>query len=184
MINANDIQARVTSAVQSGSGPDIILVVNNWPQLYADSVADVSDLAEEIGKAQGGFYDVSRVVASDGKKWIAMPWTVGGGLLTNRKVVVRGDRLQRRQVSGDLGVIPRRRKEAEGAGPSLWSKFSAILSATHPYSGTRSLWSWGGKEVEADGKTVVLSSKVFLELGQIRGRLLERLLRSGRPRLE
>src|ERR1700760_3083267 len=85
MINANDIQARVTSAVQSGSGPDIILVVNNWPQLYADSVSDVSDLAEEIGKAQGGFYDVSRVVASDGKKWIAMPWTVGGGLLTNRR---------------------------------------------------------------------------------------------------
>src|SRR6478735_471236 len=85
MINANDIQARVTSAVQSGSGPDIILVVNNWPQLYAESVADLSDLAEEIGKAQGGFYDVSRVVANDGKKWIAMPWTVGGGLLTNRK---------------------------------------------------------------------------------------------------
>src|SRR5215467_5427433 len=84
MINANDIQARVTSAIQSGSGPDIILVVNNWPQLYAESVADVSDLAEEIGKAQGGFYDVSRVVANDGKKWIAMPWTVGGGLLTNR----------------------------------------------------------------------------------------------------
>ena len=39
MINANDIQARVTSAVQSGSGPDIILVVNNWPQLYSESVA-------------------------------------------------------------------------------------------------------------------------------------------------
>jgi multiple sugar transport system substrate-binding protein len=55
MINANDIQARVTSAVQSGSGPDIILVVNNWPQLYSESVADVSDMAEEIGNAQGGF---------------------------------------------------------------------------------------------------------------------------------
>src|ERR1700758_5172560 len=38
MINANDIQARVTSAVQSGSGPDIILVVNTWPQLYPESV--------------------------------------------------------------------------------------------------------------------------------------------------
>src|SRR6266404_2181586 len=60
-INANDIQARITSAVQSGSGADIILVVNNWPQLYADSVADVSDVAEEIGKAQGGYYDISKV---------------------------------------------------------------------------------------------------------------------------
>src|SRR6266478_4721542 len=44
-INANDIQARITSAVQSGSGADIILVVNNWPQLYADSVADGKTVA-------------------------------------------------------------------------------------------------------------------------------------------
>ena len=33
MVNANDIQARITSAVQSGSGPDIIMVLNIWPQL-------------------------------------------------------------------------------------------------------------------------------------------------------
>ena len=57
-INANDIQARVTSSIQSGSGPDIIMALNNWPQLYATSLADVSDVAEEIGKAQGGYYDI------------------------------------------------------------------------------------------------------------------------------
>src|SRR6516165_1552261 len=56
-INGNDIQARITAAVQSGSGPDIVCALNNWPQLYADSVADVDDVAEELGKAQGGFYD-------------------------------------------------------------------------------------------------------------------------------
>src|ERR1700688_523750 len=38
------IQARVTSSVQSGSGPDIIQSINNWAQLYAASVADVSDV--------------------------------------------------------------------------------------------------------------------------------------------
>src|ERR1700716_4048093 len=32
------IQARVTSAVQSGSGPDIISAINNWAPLYADRV--------------------------------------------------------------------------------------------------------------------------------------------------
>ena len=66
-INANDIQARITSAIQSGSGADIILVVNNWPQLYAGSVVDVSDVAEEIGNTQGGYYDISKVVANDGQ---------------------------------------------------------------------------------------------------------------------
>src|SRR5215469_8737493 len=38
MVNANDIQARVTSSIQSGSGPDIILALNNWPQLYIESL--------------------------------------------------------------------------------------------------------------------------------------------------
>src|SRR5712691_11809072 len=65
------IQARVTTAVQSGSGPDIISAITNWAQLYAASVADVSDVAEEIGKAQGGFYETARAVANDGSKWIA-----------------------------------------------------------------------------------------------------------------
>src|SRR5580693_1018315 len=55
-INGNDIQARTTAAIQSGTGPDVICALNNWPQLYADSAADVSDVAEKIGKDQGGFY--------------------------------------------------------------------------------------------------------------------------------
>src|SRR5262244_4273884 len=50
MINGNDIQARTTAAIQSGSGPDVICALNNWPRLYAESIIDVSDLAEEIGK--------------------------------------------------------------------------------------------------------------------------------------
>src|SRR5438046_5382694 len=63
-INANDLQARITSSVQSGTGPDIILALSNWPQLYADSVADVSDVAEQIAKDQGGYWDLFKVVAN------------------------------------------------------------------------------------------------------------------------
>ena len=92
-INANDIQARVTSAIQSGTGPDIIMALNNWPQLYAESLADVSDVAEEIGKAQGGYYDMSKTVATVGKKWIGVPWAIGGGLVAYRKSWFAGDRL-------------------------------------------------------------------------------------------
>jgi multiple sugar transport system substrate-binding protein len=31
-INANDIQGRITAAIQSGAGPDIFMTVGNWPQ--------------------------------------------------------------------------------------------------------------------------------------------------------
>src|SRR6516225_7473995 len=67
------IQARTTAAIQSGSGPDIICQINNWAQLYSESAVDVSDVAEEIGNAQGGYYETSKAIAYDGKKWIAVP---------------------------------------------------------------------------------------------------------------
>ena len=80
-INANDLQARITSAIQSGTGPDIIMAIGNWPQLYAESLADASDVAEDISKDQGGYYEVSKLVATVGGRWIGVPFTVGGGLI-------------------------------------------------------------------------------------------------------
>src|SRR5947209_3252406 len=160
MINANDLQARTTAAIQSGTGPDIIMLLGTWPQLYADSVVDVSDAAEEIGKAQGGYYDTQRAIGTVGSKWIGVPWAVGGGLVTYRKSWL-----------AEAG--------AEKF-PETWDEFRAIgkklKAAGHPYGQTAGhtfgdapgwwypyLWSWGGKEVAEDGKTVVLNSKETIE---------------------
>src|SRR6201998_811461 len=79
MINANDIQARITAAIQSGSGPDIFYVIGNWPQLYVESLSDVSDVAAEIGAVQGGYYEISKAVATVGQKWIGRAWATGVG---------------------------------------------------------------------------------------------------------
>src|SRR4029079_8898050 len=84
-INGNDLQARTTSAIQSGTGPDVICGLNNWPQLYGERVANVDDIVEEIGKAQGGFYEESRVVANNGEKWLGVPWCVLGAMIVYRK---------------------------------------------------------------------------------------------------
>src|SRR5437667_11467446 len=45
-INANDLQPRITAAIQSGSGPDIIHMLHNWPHLYENGLVEVSDVAE------------------------------------------------------------------------------------------------------------------------------------------
>ena len=81
-INANDLQARITSAIQSGTGPDIIMAIGNWPQLYAESLVDVSDVAEEIAKQQGGFYDIFGSIAKGEKGWLAMPLMAEGWTAT------------------------------------------------------------------------------------------------------
>src|SRR5881409_2520860 len=60
LINMNDLNPRIASAIETKSGPDIIMMISNWPHLYADGLADVDDVAEEIGKRDGGFYDLIR----------------------------------------------------------------------------------------------------------------------------
>jgi multiple sugar transport system substrate-binding protein len=159
-INGNDLQARTTSAIQSGSGPDVICGLNNWPQLYAESVADVSDLAEEIGKAQGGFYDESKVVANDGKKWIAVPWCVLGAMVVYRKSWFEEIGLSKFPETWEQYYDAGKKLKAKGQplGQTLGHTFGDAPTFTYPY-----LWSWGGKEVEADGKTVVLNSKVAVD---------------------
>src|SRR4029453_2529645 len=69
LINMNDLNPRIASAIETKAGPDIIMMINNWPHLYADGLADVDDLAEQIGKRDGGFYDLNRTTCVVGGKW-------------------------------------------------------------------------------------------------------------------
>ena len=161
-INGDGVQARITSAIQAKTGPDIMMAINNWPQLYADSVSDVSDIAEEVGKAQGGYFDTAHAVAHDGKRWIAMPFTIVGVLLVNRTSWFAEEgitpekfpatwedyRAAGTKLKAKNRPLGQTLAHAFGDGPAFW----------YPY-----LWSWGGKEVEQDGKTVALNSKETIE---------------------
>ena len=63
-------------------------------------------------------------------------------------------------------------------GQTLGHTFGDAPGFWYPY-----LWSWGGKEVEADGKTVALNSKETVESVKFAVAVLEGLLRRGRARL-
>ena len=60
LINFNDLNPRIASAIENKAGPDIIQLHQNWAHLYADGLADVDALAEEIDKRDGGIYDLFR----------------------------------------------------------------------------------------------------------------------------
>jgi multiple sugar transport system substrate-binding protein len=159
-INANDIQARVTSSVQSGTGPDIINVLNNWAHLYPESVADVDDVAEALGKAQGGFYDSARAAAYDGKRWLAVPYNIVGVQLAYRKSWFDEIGYTKFPETWEQYRDAGKKLKAKGRpiGQTMGHTFGDAPNFAYPY-----LWSWGGKEVEADGKTVVLNSKETIE---------------------
>ena len=59
-INANDLQPRITAAIQSGSGADLIMAFNNWPYLYSDSIVEMTELAETVSANEDGLYTYAR----------------------------------------------------------------------------------------------------------------------------
>jgi multiple sugar transport system substrate-binding protein len=156
MINGNDIQARTTAAIQSGTGPDVICALNNWAQLYADSVADVGDVAEKIGKDQGGFYNESRAVANNGKKWLGVPWCVLGAQIAYRKSWFEAIGVSKFPETWDEYHAAGKKLKAKGQplGQAMGHSFGDPPTFFYPY-----MWSWGGKEVEQDGKTLALDVK-------------------------
>ena len=114
-VNGNDLQPRITAAIQSGAGPDLIMLFNNHPQLYAASLVDMSDVAEALGKAEGGYYPLVKSNSNDGKKWISMPWAIIGGMIAYRKSWF--DEVGVTTVPRHLGEVSRGRQEAQGQGP-------------------------------------------------------------------
>jgi multiple sugar transport system substrate-binding protein len=157
-INANDLQARITAAIESGSGPDIIEMQHNWPHLYQKGCADLSDLAEWKQKDQGAFYEISKQAVLVGKQYLGLPFSVVGNAVVYRKDLfdeVGAKAPKTWQENREAG----KKLKAKGfpMGQTLGHTFGDAPTFTYPY-----LWSWGGKEVDADGK-VAINSKETVE---------------------
>jgi multiple sugar transport system substrate-binding protein len=84
-VNGNDLQPAHHLGDPVRAGPDIIMSFNSYTHLYANSVVDLSELAEDVGKREGGLYKYARAICSDGKMFMGMPWAVIGGMIAYRK---------------------------------------------------------------------------------------------------
>jgi multiple sugar transport system substrate-binding protein len=157
-VNANDIPARATSSIQSGNGPDIIMILNNYPHLYANAAVDVSALANEVGKAQGGIYDAATQLNRIGGKWVSMPWSMVPALIAYRKSWFDevGAKSFPKTWSEYHDVGKKLKANKHPIGQTLGNTFGDAPTFTYPL-----LWSFGGQEVDAKGK-VVLDSKETL----------------------
>ncbi len=158
-VNANDIPARATAAIQSGNGPDIINLLNNLPQLYAAGAADVSDVADVVGKAQGGIYDLGKAMCTVGGKWVAVPWSTVPGLIAYRKSWF--DEIGLKEFPKTWAQYHEAGKKLKAAkrpvGQTLGHTFGDAPAFAYPM-----MWCFGGQEVDAKGK-VVLDSKETVE---------------------
>ena len=91
---------------------------------------------------------------------MGMPWAVIGGMIAYRKSWFDEVGATKFPDTWESYREVAKKLKAKGRpfGQTLGHTFGDAPGFTYPY-----LWSWGGKEVEADGKTVVINSKATVD---------------------
>ena len=154
-VSVGGMLTRLTTIAETKAGPEIAMTALNWPHLFDKSLVDVSDIAGEIGKQLGGWHENVLEVLVVNKKWKALPWGNIGQL-----EVYRTDWFK------EVGVnkFPETWEDLLAAGRLLKKKGHPFgFELGHGFGDNHGwlyplFWSYGGREVDRDGKTVVIDS--------------------------
>ena len=159
-INANDLQPRITAAIQSGSGADLFMLSYNWPHLYQSALVDVSEVASVVAKDQGGFYEVFKPSFQVGGKWLGMPHSIVGNAIAYRRSWFREIGFNEFPKTWDdlRKAATALKKKGKPYGQTLGHTFGDAPTWSYPL-----LWSFGGAETDASGKRVAINSKGALD---------------------
>ena len=155
LTSVGSLPTRISTISETGSGADVTMIFLLYPFLFDEKLLDVSDIAEEAGKKQGRWYDVAKEAGVVNGKWKAVPFSNIGQLMNWRT-----------DWFAEIGVkkFPESWEELYEVGKKLKSKDHPFgFELGHGFGDNHGwlyplLWSYGGHEVEADGKTVVIDS--------------------------
>lgn len=163
-INWPDIQARISAAVESGSGPDIVELRETWPYLYYEQLVDLADIAGRLGEAGGGYYEwVMNTAGVDGHLY-SIP--VGTSSVA---FAYRMSYLEQAGFTDAANSFPQTWDELFTLGKSLKEMGKPLGQALGHSTGDPPgfayayMWSYGAMEVEEDGKTVAFNKPEFVE---------------------
>ncbi|ETX03555.1 MAG: hypothetical protein ETSY2_33120 [Candidatus Entotheonella gemina] len=149
--------ALLASEVQGQKGHDIASLWVGMPDLYRKQLVDLNDLVEKIGGRAGGWTD--QIVGRDRDGiYRTVPW-----FFISLPIAVRTD------LVAELGEnlpdtwedVHRIGKKLKAAGHPVGIQLAHSEDSNHILRGI--IWSFGGKLVEADGKTVAVNSKETVE---------------------
>jgi multiple sugar transport system substrate-binding protein len=159
-INANDLQPRITAAIQSNSGADIFIMQYNWCHLYQTALADVTDIATEVAKAEGGFYEIYPPSAQVNGRWLAVPHSVVGNAVAYRRSWLKEAGAGQYPKTWDEArkLFAVMKKKGKPYGQTLGHTFGDAPVFTYTM-----LWAFGGAETDKTGKKVVLNGKGAVE---------------------
>ncbi|MDQ6743542.1 MAG: extracellular solute-binding protein [Candidatus Dormibacteraeota bacterium] len=156
-ITADQLQTKTAAAVEASSGPDIIQMQYGWPHLYASQCEDVTNDVNILKQKLGAVASVNDAFCKVDGVYRAVPFTIVPNAFTYRT-----DYFQKAGITS----WPKTWDDFTQAAGKLKSAGVPPISQTdgHAYGDSLTmwnpvLWSFGGREVNADGKTVAINSK-------------------------
>jgi multiple sugar transport system substrate-binding protein len=163
-INWPDIQARISAAVESGAGPDIVEMREAWQYLYYEQMSDLNELAMKQGDAAGGYYDWVKNTATVDGNYFSIPVGTSASAFAYRISY-----FEQAGVADAANNFPNTWEELFAVGKTLKGMGKPLGQAlghstgdppsfAYPY-----MWSYGAMEVEEDGKTVAFNKDTFVE---------------------
>ena len=151
-------QAKFASEVQTQAGHDLVEMRMHFPWLYEPQLVDVSDVVAEIekkhGKALSSAYEGGHVKGV----WRAVPQYHGMFVATYREDLFKKAGLKIPDTWEDLYTVGKElKKMGNPVGIPISQNYDSISTAS-PI-----LWSFGGMEVDKDGKTVRINSPATIQ---------------------
>jgi multiple sugar transport system substrate-binding protein len=80
-VSWEDLRPQTAVAGNTGAGPDIIVGFGSDPQIYADKLIPMDDLADYLGAKYGGWHELALIYSRrrSNKEWLAIPLGGSGG---------------------------------------------------------------------------------------------------------
>jgi ABC-type glycerol-3-phosphate transport system substrate-binding protein len=156
-ITADQLQTKTAAAVEAGSGPDIIQMQYGWPHLYFTQAEDVTNEVNILKQKLGTVAQVNDAFCKVDGVYRAVPYTIVPNAWTWRTDYFQKAGLSAFPKTWDDLTAAATKLKAAGVPPiaqTVGHAYGDSLTMWNPV-----LWSFGGKEVNTDGKTVAINSK-------------------------
>jgi multiple sugar transport system substrate-binding protein len=147
------LPAKRAAEAQSQSGHDMLLTGGADPFLYENQLADTGDLIEELSKKYGGWYPFAKEGSQTASGWRAVPWFWISFPATYNMAHFKKAGLETPKTWDELlkhGRVLKKQGNPVGIPVSHCADANTTFWSV--------LWSYGGKVLEADGKTSAINS--------------------------
>jgi multiple sugar transport system substrate-binding protein len=145
--------AKYASEVQTQAGHDLVEMRMHFPWLYEPQLLDVSDLVGELEKKYGKTLPSARETANVKGVWRAVPQYHAMFVATYREDLFSKGNIKIPDTWEELYTVGKElKKMGHPVGIPISQNYDTISTASPV------LWSFGGMEVDKDGKTVRINS--------------------------